>query len=165
MALPWLIGGAIAATIGYLATRDDSSSSTVSDKDEREKEAKDRIKQNKIEKIINDINDYQNKQKLYIKSKYGVSIGFKDAESILDEETILKNRIRSIELLLEKDVGFATTEEYLDKDYFDIDKASRVKIISKDRSLEYKIRDTKREIDNLKEVLKELENMKNETLI
>jgi len=112
MALPWIIGGLAVATVAYLATDDDSSSSS-SDRYDREREAKERAKEEKNEKILEEIKDYKNTQKKKIKNKYGTIIDF--------------------------------------------NKTKEIKIVSKDMQLEDKIKLFKKEKNELKEIIKNLE--------
>lgn len=142
MALPWIIGGLVVAGVGYLATKDDdSTSSSSSDREDREREAKQRAKKEKNEKIREEINKYKEDQLSQIEEKYGAIISF-------DVQEDLKNFVASVE---------GRTE------YVDIDKASKVQILYQDKTREYEIDDLKKERMELKEAIKELETMKNET--
>jgi hypothetical protein len=142
MALPWIIGGLAVATVAYLASDDDSSSSSSNDRDEREQETKRQAKEEKNERIRDEIREYKDNQSSQIEEKYGAIISF-------DLQEDLKILLASIE---------GRTE------YEDINKASKIQIMYQDKTQQHEIDDLKKESRELEESIKELEDIKNETL-
>jgi len=76
--LGWIAVAAATATVAYLASDDDnsSSSSSSSDQGDREREAKQRAKEEKNEKILGEIRQYKDNQLSQIEKKYGATISF-----------------------------------------------------------------------------------------
>jgi len=142
MALPWIIGGAavVAGKLIYDAVTEDSSSSSSSDRDYREREAKQRAKEEKNEKIRHEINEYKENQSSKIKKKYGATIAF-----ISEDST--ENNINDLGIIWRN--SFNRNED-------------KVKIISKDKSLQNKIINFQKETKEIKESLEELEAIRNE---
>jgi len=141
MALPWIIGGAVLATVAYLAS-DDNSSSSSSDKDYREKEARKRVKEKKNERVRDEISEYKDNQSSQIEEKYGAIISF----DLQQDLKVLSSRLEG------------RTE------YEDINKASKVQIVYQDKTQQYKIDDLKKETRELEEAIAKLKAIKNETL-
>jgi len=103
MALPWLIGAAAVATVGYLA----SSSSSSDDYDEKEerKERK-RAKARKEELLRRELSNL----KLSFQDKWGVeyqenSIAVQKIQKLINQEKDLKREIEKLEAL-NKEIKF-----------------------------------------------------------
>jgi len=142
MALPWIIGGAVLATVAYLASDDDNSSSSSSDRDYREKEARKRAKEEKNERVRDEISEYKDNQSSQIEEKYGAIISFD----------------------LEQDLKVLSARLEGRTEYEDINKASKVQIVYQDKTQQYKIDDLEKESMELEKAIEELEVIKNETL-
>jgi len=74
----WAVGGAITVATIIVASSDDDDyeSSTYSNRNEKESEAKEEARAEKNEKICKEINDYKGKRIKHIKQKYQVGIEF-----------------------------------------------------------------------------------------
>jgi len=140
MALPWIIGGLAVATVAYLASdSDDDSSSSSSDRDDREREAIERAKEERNNRIHEDIAEYKREQKRQIKNKYNTIIDF------ISENSDKVDNLNYFNFNL----GY-----YLNKD--------KVKIVSKDNKLENSIKKLKQKNKEIEDAQKELEGIRSE---
>jgi hypothetical protein len=148
MALPWIIGGLVVAGVGYLATKDDDSTSS-SDREDREREAKQRAREEQNEKIYEEISQYKEKQKKEIKKKYNTIIDFISENS---DKKMNNNSIHGSLLFHSVMMG-----HNLNRD------ENKIKIISKNKTFKNEINALQKENKELGDALKEMEKVRNET--
>ena len=84
--LPWLVGAAVVAGVGYLASGSDSSDDDDDyEREERRQRRQRREKEREPERnkqnIQSEINNFKNISKRQIKDKYGIIISFNDTAS------------------------------------------------------------------------------------
>jgi len=87
MALPWLAGAAVAATVGYLASKDDDYDEDDDDYDEEKEEAERREKKLKKQAFKRAKNDF--------KIKWGVK--YKENFETTEKYNEIQNKISKIE--------------------------------------------------------------------
>ena len=85
--LPWLIGAAVVAGVGYMASSSDSSDDDDDDYEraERRRERarrreREREEERNRKNLKSEIDDFKNLSKRQIKDKYGIGISFTDAK-------------------------------------------------------------------------------------
>lgn len=144
MALPWIIGAAAVATVAYLASDDDSSSSSSSDRYDRGREAKEREKEKKNERIHDEIREYKDTQLSQIEEKYGVIIDFVSEKYIESSQ-----HLEGLNSFFEE---------------FKRDEKSKVLILNQDKTIESKINHLQKDSKLLKNAMQELEKIKNSNL-
>jgi hypothetical protein len=139
MALPWIIGGVavVAGKMIYDAVTDNGSCS-YSDREEREKEVKKRVEKEKREKLIKEIESYKKEQIALIQSKYNTKIDF-----------ISEN---------EKNINIGILNQNIYGNPY------KVRIINRPNKMKSMIISLKRELNDLKKSLRELEVIENEAL-
>ena len=120
---------------------DDSTSSSYSDREEREAEAKRRAGDEKKERILEDIDNFINTQKVKMENKY-------------PDATILFDQSERLQILMAQLGG--------ETEYVDIEKASKVTVLFQDNNIQEEINALQEEMSNIQDALKELEEIKNE---
>lgn len=79
--LPWLIGAAVVAGVGYMASSSDSSDDDDDDYERAERRReREREEERNRKNLKSEIDDFKNLSKRQIKDKYGIGISFTDAK-------------------------------------------------------------------------------------
>lgn len=102
LAAPLVIG---AGKLIYDAvTEDDSSSSSYSDRDEREREVKERAKQEERREVLSKINSYKKQEIIYILEKYNYIINIKNTESFAKDvhQVLINGSVNILNILKSK---------------------------------------------------------------
>jgi hypothetical protein len=141
--LPFIIGGAVVAGLVYLVNNSDEeeTSSGNTNRDEKIKEINNEFKQEKNEKIIEEIMNYKKEMIETIEKKYNTIIYI----NVIEDNRLLINNLKN-------KINLTSS---------DIEKLSKIKIILKDLTIEEKINKLKKENEKISQALKELEDIKN----
>jgi len=141
MPLPWIIGAVAVAAVTAVASSS-SSSRTVTTTTSNRAEIENDAKEEENDKLIDEISTYKDKMSAYLEKNYNIIILFD-----------YKEEMKRIKALI--DGG-----SY----YINPTNASNIKILSENHLLKDSISELSIEVNELNQLKKELEEMRNETL-